>query len=97
MRRISDGTTYRYCNGKVRYSFKWQNMAGAVAEAGAEIMDKGGAGAEDKLFLLNRNGSNTDLFPDPQRCRYRYTLWSSGLMDTESYRTQGSRLCWTGQ
>ena len=31
-----------------RYSFKWQNMAGAGAgagvRAGAEIMDKGGAG-----------------------------------------------------
>ena len=48
LRRISEGTTYRYCNVKVWYSFKWQNMAGAVAEAGAEIMDKGGAGAENK-------------------------------------------------
>ena len=32
------------------YSFKRQNMAGAYAEAGAEIMEKGGAGvgAENK-------------------------------------------------
>ena len=40
-------------------------MAGAVAEAGAEIMDKGGAGAEDKLFLLNRYGT------DPIRICFR--------------------------
>ena len=36
------------------YSFKRQNMAGACAEAGAEIMEKGGAGvgAENKQFRL---------------------------------------------
>ena len=33
-----------------QYSFKWQYMAGAGAGAGAgaEIMDNGGAGAENK-------------------------------------------------
>ena len=32
-----------------QYSFKWQYMAGAGAGVGAaEIMDKGGAGAENK-------------------------------------------------
>ena len=45
--------------GIVKVQFKWQNMAGAGAEA--EIMDKGGAGvgAENKLFRLR----NTDIFP----------------------------------
>ena len=38
------------------YSFKLQNMAGAGAGRGAEIMDEGGAGAEDKLFLLRNTG-----------------------------------------
>ena len=32
----------------LQYSFKWQYMAESGAEAGAEIKDKGGAGAENK-------------------------------------------------
>ena len=42
------------------YSFKRQNMAGACAEAGAEIMEKGGAGvgAENKFFQLRNTGKN---------------------------------------
>ena len=37
---------------------KWQYMAVAGAGAGAELMDKGGAGAENKQFQL-RNTVNT--------------------------------------
>ena len=37
---------------QLKNSFKWQNMAGV--RAGAENMDKGGAGAENKQFWLNK-------------------------------------------
>ena len=36
----------------LKYSFRWQNLAGVGA--GAENMDKGGAGAENKQFWLNK-------------------------------------------
>ena len=47
LRHISYGTTF------INYSFKWQYMADAGAGAKTEIRDKGGAGAENKLFRLN--------------------------------------------
>ena len=44
LRRISYGN---FCIVQYRY-FKWQNMTGAGAGAGAEFMDKDVAGAENK-------------------------------------------------
>ena len=43
---------------KYRYSFKWQYMTGAGAEAGAEIMDNGGARKEPEQ-KINNFGSPT--------------------------------------
>ena len=37
-------------------------MAGAGAGRGAEIMDEGGAGAEDKLFLLRNTGLYSTVY-----------------------------------
>ena len=52
MKKTSIETYFQwyYCYSTVQYSFKWQYMAGAGAgaEAGAEIVDKGGAGAKNK-------------------------------------------------
>ena len=39
-------------------SLKWQNMQEAGVGAGAEIMDKGGAGAENKSFRLSNTASS---------------------------------------
>ena len=56
LRHISYGTL-------LYYSFKWQYRseagAGAGAGAGAEVMDKGGAGAENKQIRLH----NTAFLP----------------------------------
>ena len=41
----------------LKYSFKWQYMAGAGAGAGAESMDKGGAGAKNIYFRLRNTAS----------------------------------------
>ena len=51
-------------------SFKWQYMAGAGA--GAEIRDKGGTGAENKLFRLRNTGQNSSLY-EPSQCEYEMT------------------------
>ena len=52
---------YRISYGKtviVYRSLKWQNMQEAGVGAGAEIMDKGGAGAENKSFRLSNTASS---------------------------------------
>ena len=57
MRLISYGTTVI-----VRYSFKWQCMAGAGAVARAEIMDKGCRKAEKEPEPKINNFGSATLF-----------------------------------